>query len=372
MRRVPILVLAVLMISACAPVMAQPATATGQKTAPAVNSAPVANAGPATYTVLVGAEDTAQGVDAEAYFPATLHIHVGDTVDWKANSKEIHTVTFLDGTTPVPQLMIPVPNGPQGAMMPNPEVAFPTAPDNGLYDGTGFLNSGVVSTGEGFASDFPVTFTEPGTYEYQCIVHEEELMKGTIVVEDASATIQSPQEAEAAGRQEMADLMAKAPELIGAALAEVTPDTTNADGSVTHHVLVGYSSGQIDLMSFFPKDIEVRPGDTVVWDFASQNVAPHTITFLNGEADMQTFLLTPATDGGQPSLIINPDVAMPKNADQPLTDQGIYSSGLIDPAAPGPHSFSLTIGDVTGELPYVCLLHDESGMRGTLTVPAAN
>ena len=49
------------------------------------------------YTVLVGAEDPEQGVDIEAFFPATLHVHVGDTVTWTQNSNEIHTVTFLAG-----------------------------------------------------------------------------------------------------------------------------------------------------------------------------------------------------------------------------------------------------------------------------------
>ena len=48
-----------------------------------------------TYTVLVGAEDVSHATSVMAYFPATLHIHVGDAVLWKQNTHEIHTVTFL-------------------------------------------------------------------------------------------------------------------------------------------------------------------------------------------------------------------------------------------------------------------------------------
>jgi hypothetical protein len=36
----------------------------------------------ATYTVLVGAEDTSVGATVNAYFPDTLTIHAGDTVHW--------------------------------------------------------------------------------------------------------------------------------------------------------------------------------------------------------------------------------------------------------------------------------------------------
>ena len=66
--------------------------------------------------------------------------------------------------------------------------------------------------------------------------------------------------------------------------------------------------------------------------------------------------------------MFNPEVALPRNADKPLTTQGIYNSGLIDPHAPGPKSFALKIGDVSGDIPYLCSLHDDDGMKGTLTV----
>jgi plastocyanin len=50
-----------------------------------------------TYSVIVGAENVTRGITVNAFFPAVLHVHVGDTVVWKQNSHEIHTVTFLAG-----------------------------------------------------------------------------------------------------------------------------------------------------------------------------------------------------------------------------------------------------------------------------------
>jgi hypothetical protein len=95
--------------------------------------------------------------------------------------------------------------------------------------------------------------------------------------------------------------------------------------------------------------------------------APHAITFLNGAAEPDLLVPEPQPSG-PPLLLFNPAVIFPQNADKPLTGQGIYNSGLIDPSAPGPHSFSLKIGDISGNISYECLLYDSSGMKGRLTV----
>jgi hypothetical protein len=100
-------------------------------------------------------------------------------------------------------------------------------------------------------------------------------------------------------------------------------------------------------------------------------VAPHTITFLNGAADIEIVspVPNPADPSGPPLLLINPEVLMPIDAGKPLTSMGIYSSGLLDPSVPGsPTSYTLKIGDISGNIPYECLLHDSSGMTGVLEV----
>jgi hypothetical protein len=71
---------------------------------------------------------------------------------------------------------------------------------------------------------------------------------------------------------------------------------------------------------------------------------------------------------GPPLLTFDPFVAMPQNADKPLTNMGVFSSGILDPTAPGPHQFMLKVGNYVGALQYQCILHDDLGMIGTLNV----
>ncbi len=42
-------------------------------------------------------------------------------------------------------------------------------------NGTGFFSSGIA-----FGGDFLLTFTEPGSYEYVCLIHPD--MEGTVTV----------------------------------------------------------------------------------------------------------------------------------------------------------------------------------------------
>ncbi len=322
-----------------------------------------------TFTVLVGAEDTSIGAEMYGFFPATVHVHPGDTVVWKENTHEIHTVTFLGNQTTVPDLLVPVPNGPQGAMMINPMAGFPAGAKEGNYDGSTFTSSGIMGMDQGQVQQFQLTFTKPGTYQYVCIVHSMMKMVGTVVVDAESAAIPTQADDDAQAKKEIDALRAQVPDAQKAANAEAKPDQKNADGTTTHNVIVGWESGQIGLTAFFPKNVNVAPGDTVVWTFGSMNMAaPHTITFLNG-APEPALLAPQPQPNGPPLLLFNPALALPQNADRPLTNKGVYNSGIIDPMAPGPHTFSLKIAsDATGTLDYSCLLHDGNGMDGTLTV----
>jgi plastocyanin len=321
---------------------------------------------PQTFTVLVGAENVSRGSGVMAYFPATLHIHVGDTVLWQQNTHEIHTVTFLAGT-PQPLLLVPTPDGftPPGLMI-NPLAGFPAAPIDGKYDGTTYANSGVMSTDPGNPTQFSLTFTLQGSYPYLCLVHGT-MMSGTIVVEDPSVKIPSPAVVSKLAHFMLKQQLARANGLFGQAMSQVPPPQHNPDGTTSYTVLIGWSKNQYDLMGFFPPKLVVRSGDTVTFMLSPTNIAPHTVTFLNGAADI-SFVIPVPNPPGPPILLVNPDVLNPINPGQPLTQTGIYSSGLLVPGGPGPTSYSLTIGDMRGDISYQCLLHDTSGMVGSLKV----
>ncbi len=325
-----------------------------------------------TYNIMVGGEDTSVGAEYIGYFSSDVHIHVGDTVTWKENAHEIHTVSFLGNLTQPPDLLIPIPNAPPGAMAFNAQVAMPSAPQDGNYDGTTFANSGVMGMDPGQAQSFSLTFTQPGTYNYVCLVHQG--MKGTITVDSpdaaaaASAPIPSPDDVTTQGQQELAAVAAQLPDVIKAANADVLPDVKNDDGTTTHYVILGYDQGQIDLTSFFPNNLTAAPGDKIVYQLGPHDVAPHTATFLNGQTEPDLIVPQPQ-NGGAPILAINPAVGAPSQPGTPLTAQGIFSSGMMDPSAPGPHDFTYQVGsDATGQLTFECLLHDSNGMTGTLTI----
>jgi len=327
---------------------------------------------PQTYTVLVGFENTHKAIDVMGFFPNVVTIHVGDTVHWKINSIEFHTVTFLAGTTApdliIPSAMVPGADPSISPIMLNPAVANPALPVSGRYDGSTFANSGLMGQETWEAQDFSLTFTKAGTYNYLCLVHGE-MMSGQVVVKGPDERVLSPEQETAIGQMQISKQLAKVPAVLKAAKAQVRPAVKNPDGSMTHYVTLGYSEGLIDVMQFFPKLTTVKPGDTVVWQMSPKNFAPHTITFLNRAPAPELVIVVPQPSA-PPFLYANPGTFFPYQPQQELTRSGVYNSGAADPTPGTLTSFySLKIGNMTPGLdPYVCLLHDESGMKGTLLV----
>ncbi|HZR97163.1 MAG TPA: plastocyanin/azurin family copper-binding protein [Chloroflexota bacterium] len=134
-----------------------------------------------TWTVSMDAPDSPHYA-LQRFFPQTLTIQAGDTVRWVNPSvAEPHTVTFRAGApresefTPIPQ-----PNGPP-MIMGNPRVLAPVVPPS-PYDGQSYANSGFLGEGFPFGRDFSLTFSQPGTYQYVCVLHEDLGMSGFVVV----------------------------------------------------------------------------------------------------------------------------------------------------------------------------------------------
>ena len=96
-------------------------------------------------------------VDGRRFEPATLTVSVGDNVIWTNESDESHTVTSLSS----------------GAD------SFGSGNFDSVSQARGSLTEALITPG----GDYSVQFTDSGTYEYVCIPHEDQGMKGTIVVE---------------------------------------------------------------------------------------------------------------------------------------------------------------------------------------------
>ena len=125
------------------------------------------------------------------FFPQNLRIKAGTTVDFKLSSqREIHTITIGPAayttaiehtfTTPLPN-----PKGPPTLLV-NPLGSYPSDPPplppfTGANHGNGFEGTGILAAPPGpLPSSATITFTKPGVYSYECVVHEN--MDGKITV----------------------------------------------------------------------------------------------------------------------------------------------------------------------------------------------
>ncbi len=317
------------------------------------------------YSVLVGADNTARGVSIMSFFPQSVSLHVGDSITWKSNSHEIHTVSFLAGQ-PLQPLLIPAPPGIASPFQINPLAAFPSVPAGGLYDGSTYVNSGIMSTDPGMVTSFKLTFTQEGVFHYVCYVHGE-MMSGTINVVQSNVRIPTPGQVLAQGRIELAAAWSDVPSVLAQAYAQIIPPFENPDGSMTHTIIMGYESMNIMVARFLPSKEIVKPGDTVIWKLSSSSEAPHTVTFYNGMPDLPLIIIAQGPDG--PVALVNPAVLFPSQAvmsGEPLNNTDFFNSGIMIPGVQD--TFTLKIGDITSNLSYDCVLHDSSGMNATLVL----
>jgi plastocyanin len=131
------------------------------------------------YHVSMGSADDTVLSGSDAFLPRRLVIHAGDTVVW---SGFFHTVTFgpeavrnqleRDFLVRVRQA------GGSPLLAFNPRVVLPSG--SHTYDGTGFVNSGLLQGSGSTPPTFRLTFTRPGTFTYDCLIHPG--MDGTITV----------------------------------------------------------------------------------------------------------------------------------------------------------------------------------------------
>jgi plastocyanin len=147
---------------------------------------------PPPATVLAGHDGTGP-VAWLRFFPQNLKIKAGTTVLFKISSqREVHTITFgpaayttaIENTFTTPQ---PKPGGPPTLVVNSlgvfPSDPLPLPPYTGTNHGNGFEGTGVLAGGGGGPgppSSMKITFTKPGVFNYECVIHEH--MDGKITV----------------------------------------------------------------------------------------------------------------------------------------------------------------------------------------------
>lgn len=310
----------------------------------------------AQWHAAVGAQSKDKGRQALAFLPNEIWIHAGDDITWTVDTDEIHTVTFLitgQVRAPFSSGCAPFPPG-------NPPV-FSSS-------GVSFNNMTCVSTPPlAKGQTFKVVFPKAGNFKLTCLVHEN--MTGTIHVLPLSVALphyQSFYDEQAEDQRK--DLLADNDSHDGHHDHDDGMTAAFGHSSVTVGIgeIVATGGGQqsVSVMRFFGKETTIHVGQTIEWT-NNDPVTPHTITFGVEPAN-------PMPPAG--SFIVDADGALHFTITSNATN--VHSGFIIAAAHERIGVPTSGVGNTrvrvtftkAGTYPYICALHDDLGMKGTVVV----
>jgi plastocyanin len=419
--------------------------------------------GGVTWQVLVGGETSNMAVQGTGFYPGVIIINEGDTINWTLGGHLEHTVSFLDISNPS---NIPDPGSPQ--------VLLPVG--GSTYNGTGEASSGLLVSGTTH-SNYSLTFTKVGTYNYMCFIHPG--MSGVVIVQPPGSPYPATQDNYTVeGKSEMQTDIATGQNLannvsvtntsgangttiynvpidiplsvntasvilspknnsnvtgtatlnfispgnltVSIIVSNLTPNSThpahihkgssaaggpilyplnnvtadaNGTGTSTTTIsgppwfaiatkgwfinvhqgptMVGagatpISSGDIVRSEamyarFTPQNLTINVNDQVVWTVLNP-IEIHTVTFPAAGTEPPDF--TNFSDLN--NITVNPAAAAPAGGNIYNNSSVFYNSGILALGSPA-SSYSLTF-TTPGTFPYVCVVHDQLGMMGNITV----
>ncbi|HEY3229624.1 MAG TPA: plastocyanin/azurin family copper-binding protein [Roseiflexaceae bacterium] len=300
------------------------------------------------WQVGVGGESADHALQAQAFLPSTITIDEGDTIKWTTRADFVHTVSFTSGG-PQP----PVVTAEGNTVVQPAATAFPAGGPN--YDGTGFVNSGLL---EGKDKTFSLTFTKAGSYSYVCLLHPG--MGGAVVVQPAGSAY--PMTQAQVDTQANTELYAKLGQANQDLQSAKLTSKANANGTTNYTVVNGAGGNQASMLRFIPVDLTVKAGDSVTW-LGNDPHEVHTVTFYDPAGKVPDFIVPQPQPSGPPKLVL--PHAAPEN-DTEVDSQDLYNSGLLLPGQAYTFSFPKP-----GVYSYVCVVHAPQGMFGKITVEAA-
>lgn len=316
----------------------------------------------AEWRAFVGAQSPDLASQVQSFLPNEMWIHAGDSIRWTLTSTEIHTVTFL-----IPGQVRPPGYGPIWGVT----VGCPgNTPDGATFDGTSCVNSGLLgqgplTVGPGLQT-YSVTFPTAGNYKLVCLFHVD--MQGTIHALSPATPLPHDQvfyDAQAAhtgGR-----LVAAGLRLRGSADSESDDEPHAATVVVGVGAVVtttGAGSQNVTLNRFLRDVVVVNVGDTVEWT-NHDPFEPHTVTFG-----------TEPIDPRPPSVNVNLSLDGARQATISSNTDSVNSGFLalapqdrpkLAQAPAGIARFRVTF-TVPGTFNYICALHDDLDMKGTVIV----
>jgi plastocyanin len=341
------------------------------------SSSSVSRSGPRTWHVLVGAQADHRAIQTMGYYPKHIWIDQGDSVVWRANAAEIHTVTFLAHGSPCPDgALCTLPRGFSPA---DPLQATPQG--GGVFDGHSYYNSGLLTSAHGDTGPLPpfvhvvrsyrLTFPTdlaPGTYWYLCLVHGR-MQLGSVTVQTAGSPYPYSQvQYDRRARQGIARDVADGHRLWARARHRAHRLNRGRGPAV---VLNGVMDARAMIMRYIPEDVTVRRGGRVRF-LATSMAEPHTITFGNDETGCgrppcnpeQPWNVTHSADGNLVATYPGRQGGFTGSPTQ-------LNSGLMLGAPPMmthlPQQLTVRFTRVH-RYPYLCALHDYMGMVGVVRV----
>jgi plastocyanin len=341
-------------------------------------AAPVA-AQAATKSVFMGTPPSAQKAigdqnqsDANAFFPKTISVNVGDKV--KFQPVGFHTVDLVaKGKKPTPLVSPTGQKATETDAAGNPfwfaaagldALSFTPSLGQGLYgksatfDNTKSVESGIPLTEK--PKPFSITFKKAGTFTYLCDVHPG--MKGTVKVLAKGKKVPSAKTDAAAVKKQVATALANAKKLANT----TAPANTISVGAST--------ADGVERFAFFPNALNVPVGTTVTFKMSAKTFDLHTATTGPGDPEQQPTSYLGTLSASLQSPAFNNAAIYP--SDQPgapagLTPtshgNGFWSSGFMDQSSATPtlaNSSAVTFA-APGTYTFYCLIHPF--MKATVT-----
>jgi len=294
----------------------------------------------AQWQATVGAQSGDMAKEAMAFLPNEMWIHAGDSITWTFDTAEPHTVSFLKA----------------GQVRPPDQIGCPGfSPDGSAFDGSTCVTTPRLKDGQ----IFTVTFPTASNFKLVCLIHRN--MTATIHVLGLAEPLPYDQTFYDKQAQQERERLLSAIDL-GSHDQHVGENHVNAGAGAISATPGG--SENVVVMRFDQDKTFIHAGETVEWS-NSDPTASHTITFGVEPADPMP-----------PSANVTLDSDGARHAVINTTADNVHSGFIVAAAQertglpqlpPGVTRFRITFKN-PGTYPYICAIHDELGMTGTVIV----